>query len=194
MDIRYMGLLPDTQNWGLRVRRECRERLPRYRFQRKPLVNDPGMHHGTSSARHVEIANPRWRGKRSRHSRRMRNPQFYVSVKRPIARKVGSWTSTSSLRHFKRILNGCLTGPGTILKWVKWSWRMWANWPSFNHNKTQWTFLGKHCMCCRDRLSRQKVVFFCCVILNNSGNSRKCCNPSGFNNKEMAFMGFYYHC
>ena len=33
---------------------------------------------------HVGIANPRWRGKRSRHSRRMRNPQFYVSGKRPI--------------------------------------------------------------------------------------------------------------
>ena len=28
---------------------------------------------------HVGIANPRWRGNRSRHSRRMRNPQFYVS-------------------------------------------------------------------------------------------------------------------
>ena len=27
----------------------------------------------------------RWRGTRSRHSRRMRNPQFYVSCKRPIA-------------------------------------------------------------------------------------------------------------
>ena len=33
---------------------------------------------------HVGIANPRWRGKRSRHSRRMRNPQFYISAKRPI--------------------------------------------------------------------------------------------------------------
>ena len=31
---------------------------------------------------HVGIANPRWRGKRSRHSRRMRNPQFFVSGKR----------------------------------------------------------------------------------------------------------------
>ena len=37
-----MGLLPDTQNCRLRMRRECRER-----FQRKPLVSDPGMHHGT---------------------------------------------------------------------------------------------------------------------------------------------------
>ena len=42
-----MGLLPDTQNWGLRMRRECRERFPRHRLQRKPLVSDPGMHHGT---------------------------------------------------------------------------------------------------------------------------------------------------
>ena len=37
-----MGLLPDTQIFALRMRRECRERL-----QRKPLVCDPGMHHGT---------------------------------------------------------------------------------------------------------------------------------------------------
>ena len=33
---------------------------------------------------HVGIANPRWRGKRSRHSRRMHNPQRYVSGKKPI--------------------------------------------------------------------------------------------------------------
>ena len=32
---------------------------------------------------HVGIANPRWRGKRSRHSRRMRNPQCYVFSKWP---------------------------------------------------------------------------------------------------------------
>ena len=29
------------------MRRECRERFPRYRFQSKQIVNDPGMHHGT---------------------------------------------------------------------------------------------------------------------------------------------------
>ena len=33
---------------------------------------------------HVGIANPRMRGKRSRHSRRMRNPQFYVSGRRLV--------------------------------------------------------------------------------------------------------------
>ena len=29
------------------MRLECRERFPRHRLQRKPLVSDPGMHHGT---------------------------------------------------------------------------------------------------------------------------------------------------
>ena len=29
------------------MRRECRERFPRHRLERKPLVSDPGMHHGT---------------------------------------------------------------------------------------------------------------------------------------------------
>ena len=42
-----MGLLPDTQNCGLRMRRDCRERFLRHRLQRQPLVSDPGMHHGT---------------------------------------------------------------------------------------------------------------------------------------------------
>ena len=42
-----MGLLPDTQNCGLRMSRECREHFPSHRLQRKPLVSDPVMHHGT---------------------------------------------------------------------------------------------------------------------------------------------------
>ena len=42
-----MGLLPDTQYCRLRMRRECRERFPRHRLQRKPLVGEPGMHNGT---------------------------------------------------------------------------------------------------------------------------------------------------
>ena len=57
------------------------------------LVSDPDMHHGTCVT-HVLWCIPgsltsgilwsRRRGKRSRHSRRMRNPQFGVSGKRPI--------------------------------------------------------------------------------------------------------------
>ena len=38
----------------------------------------------TRAVMHAGITNPRWRGKRSRHSRRMRNPQFYISGKRAI--------------------------------------------------------------------------------------------------------------
>ena len=42
------------------------------------------MHHACA-VMHVEIANPRWRGTRSRHFRRMPNPQFYVSGKTIVA-------------------------------------------------------------------------------------------------------------
>ena len=58
-------------------------------------VSDPDMHHGTCVT-HVPWCMPGsltsgflwswWRGKRSRHSRRMRNPQFYVSGKRPMTK------------------------------------------------------------------------------------------------------------
>ena len=68
------------------MRRECRERSPRHQLQRKPPVSDPAMHHGTCVPHvvHVGIANPWWWGKRSRHARYMRSPQFYVSDKRPM--------------------------------------------------------------------------------------------------------------
>ena len=58
-----------------------------------PRVSDPEMHHGTCVTQ-VPWCMPgsltsgfiwsRLRGKRARHSRRMRNPQFSVSGKRPI--------------------------------------------------------------------------------------------------------------
>ena len=58
-----------------------------------PLVSDPDKHHGTC-VMHVPWCMPgslisgslwsRWRGKGSRHSRRMRNTQFCVSGKRPM--------------------------------------------------------------------------------------------------------------
>ena len=65
-------------------------------FSPPPRVSDPGMHHGTCVT-HVTLCMPgsltrgflwsRWRGKRYRHCRCMRNPQFYVSGKRPIDEK-----------------------------------------------------------------------------------------------------------
>ena len=83
-----MGLLPDTQNCRLRMRQECWEHFPHHRLQKKPLVSDPGMHYGRCIT-HVlwcmsGSLTSRCRGKRSQHSWRMRNPQFYVSGKRPM--------------------------------------------------------------------------------------------------------------
>ena len=62
-------------------------------FPRHRGSSDPDMHHGTCVT-HVPWCMPgsltsiflwsQWRGKHSRHSRRMRKPQFYESVKRPM--------------------------------------------------------------------------------------------------------------
>ena len=61
-------------------------------FSPPPRVSDPDMHHGTC-ATHVPWCMPgsltsaliwsRWRGKRSRHSRRMRSPNFTYLVRGP---------------------------------------------------------------------------------------------------------------
>ena len=45
---------------------------------------------------HVMIANPRWRGIRSQHTRRMRNPHFNVSGKRPM--EASLWNTTRALQ------------------------------------------------------------------------------------------------
>ena len=85
---RQWAFLWDTKNCRLRMCRKCRQRFPRYRLWNKPLVSDLDMHNARALI-HVGIANPRWRGKRSRHSKRMRIPQFYISGKRPIPWKSG---------------------------------------------------------------------------------------------------------
>ena len=61
-------------------------------------ISDPDMHHGTCVT-YVPWCLPGsltsgflwswWRGKRSRHSRHMHNPQFYVSDNRTINRRTG---------------------------------------------------------------------------------------------------------
>ena len=63
------------------------------RFSPPMRISDPDMHHGTCVT-HMPWCMPgsltsgfiwsRWRGKRSRHSRRMRNQQFCVFCKRPM--------------------------------------------------------------------------------------------------------------
>ena len=75
-------------------------------FSPPPRVSDPVMHHGTCVT-HMPWCMPasltsgflwsRWRGKRARHSRRMRNPQRYVSGMRPITARINSlWTSDTT--------------------------------------------------------------------------------------------------
>ena len=74
------------------MHRECWKNFPHHRLKRKPLVSYPGMHHGTyvtgiwqEAHGHAGITNLRWQGKCYRLSRRMRNPQFYISGKRPMS-------------------------------------------------------------------------------------------------------------
>ena len=83
-------------------------------FSPPPLVSDSDMHHGTCLT-HVPWCMPgsltsgflwnRWRGKRSRHFRRMRNPQFWVSGKRPMAQKY------DDVLTMKRFPQYCFIGP-----------------------------------------------------------------------------------
>ena len=83
-----MGLLPDTQN-----RQLCMRQGMPGTFSPPPRVSDTDMHHGTcvthvpwcmSGSLTSGFLWSRWRGKCSRQSRRMRNPQFFVTVRRPI--------------------------------------------------------------------------------------------------------------
>ena len=64
-------------------------------FSAHPRVGDPDIHHGTcvthvprcmSGSLTSGFLWSQWLGKRSRHSRRMRNPQLYVSGNKPMAK------------------------------------------------------------------------------------------------------------
>ena len=85
--IMSMCLLPDMKNCSSRMRRECRERFPRHRCQKKSLVSDPSMHQRTCVT-HVPWCMSgsltRGGGETFPDSRRMSIPQVYVSGKRPM--------------------------------------------------------------------------------------------------------------
>ena len=124
--IAIMGLLPDTLNCGSRMRLECRESFPP-----PPRVGDPDMHHGTCLA-HVPWCMPWslsggflwswWRGKRSRYSRRMRNPQLYVYGKRPIVWENGEESNVpSNLNYYENVVSKM--GPWQVLTVASiWLW------------------------------------------------------------------------
>ena len=85
-----MGLLPDTQKFsGCTWVGNAGNVFPPSRVSDPDMQPDPCVTHvpwcmpgSLTSGFHWSL----WRGKRSRNSRRMRNPQFYISGKRPIYR------------------------------------------------------------------------------------------------------------
>ena len=103
-------------------------------FSPPPGVSDPDMHRGTCVT-HVPwcmtgsltsgFPLSRWRGKRSRHSRRMRNPQFHVSVKSPtevVVESVVVWWSV--------VRTTCLRWCGVRLRFsieCPWLGKIWCN-------------------------------------------------------------------
>ena len=109
-----MGLLLDTQNCAC-----ARNVSP---FFPPSRISDPDMHHGTCVT-HVPWYMPElltsgflwnwWRGKLSRHSQRMHNPQFCVSAKRPMALNTNNGYTPKTIHtvtchtylYSKRILN-----------------------------------------------------------------------------------------
>ena len=94
-----MGFLPGTLNFGLRMRRECRERFTHHRGLAIPTCITA---RAWRTCRYMpgslirRFLWNRWRGKRSRHPRHMRNPQFYVSGKRPILCSALMWFISGS--------------------------------------------------------------------------------------------------
>ena len=107
-------------------------------FSPPSLNSDPDMHHGTCFT-HVPWCMPgsltsgflwsRWRGKRSRHSRRMRNSQFYVSGKTPMA-PIDINSALVQLKTWRQIgtkpLSGSMLNQFHVtmwnygLRWMKW--------------------------------------------------------------------------
>ena len=83
-------------------------------FSLLPRVSDPDMHHGTCVT-HVPWCMTglltrgflwsQWRGKLSRHSRRIRNPQFYVSGKSSMFKV---WESVCKYSNIENLTNGDL--------------------------------------------------------------------------------------
>ena len=89
IQLQFSAVMTRSKNCGWRMRRECRDRFPHHRLQRKLLVSDPSMHHGPCIT-HVPwcMLGSLTRGGGGKHfwySLRMHNPQFYVSGKRPMA-------------------------------------------------------------------------------------------------------------
>ena len=118
---------------GWRMRQECWERFPRQRLQRKPLVSDPSMHHGTCVVMHVGMVSPWWRAKRSCHSRRMRNPRFYACGKRTMQNKIiySEYVMDSSDISETWMWQPYMTTGYVIFCWQEWICLIWLRHPLY---------------------------------------------------------------
>ena len=105
----------NNRDGGLRRNMGCYQTLTRYvkwrvahapgmpgTFSPPPTSNETASWLSRHASRHVRheravmhvgMAHPRWRGKRSRHSRRMRNLRFDVSGKRPMGSAEINWNN-----------------------------------------------------------------------------------------------------
>ena len=92
---------------------------------------------------HVGIANSRWRGKCSRHSRRMRNPQFCVSGKKPMD---NATSKQSALKHFDtqtKLPPICRRRFQTHFSWMKmFQFQVEFHWNMFLN---VWLIMIQHC-------------------------------------------------
>ena len=78
--------------YGLRMRRKFRKRFPRHRGLAIPTcITARAWRRCIPGSLTSGFLWSRWRGKRSRHSRRIRNPQFYVSGNKPMKITPQTW-------------------------------------------------------------------------------------------------------
>ena len=133
-------------------------------FSPPPRISDPDMHQGTCVT-HVPWCMSgsltsgflwnRWRGKRSRHSRRMPNLQFYVSGKRPMGLLCGAlafylltaWTNCLSSRFVCDLRRHCdviIRSPFNRVRDQHWTTlqRCHLSWGVSDHRQHESLFIG----------------------------------------------------
>ena len=146
-----MDLLPDRQTCGLRGMPGTFSPPPTWK-ETSQWPRHASRHHvrHARAVMHSGIANPRWRGKRSRLSRLMLNPQFYVSGKRHMGIALESvlllniamcwWTLPKICHSYEQLLSYLLTHLGSncpqnfrntvstyIITWLCGFWRKIAS-------------------------------------------------------------------
>ena len=124
-----LAALVGLRSWPVQFKR-CHEPLTRYAklwvvhalgmpgtLSPPPSAKETASQRSRHASRHVRdartvmnagIANPRWRRQRSRHFRRMRNPQFCVSGEWPIPLLMdGPWLNDWQNKSDHTIFSGC---------------------------------------------------------------------------------------